>query len=145
MLDPCIVLWRKQDNWKLEISSHLNICPDISGFMYLLKESGFVEGRKHSQAFVQPHNKWWAAKGGKLGLELCPPRQNKMVSASAAPPLKSNAGFNEHTLSTLGAKRKPWDTICLCLSALAACIFFLPHSKGSYLELLFVTPLQTQG
>lgn len=69
-----------------------------------------------------------------------------MVSAGPVPPLKSNAGFNEHTLSVLGAKRKPWDTICLCLSVLAAFIFFpLPHSKGSYLELLFVTPLQTQG
>lgn len=69
-----------------------------------------------------------------------------MVSAGPGAPLKSSAGFNEHTLSILRAKRKPWDTICLCLSVLAACIFFfLPHSKGSYLELLFATPLQTQG
>lgn len=56
--------------------------------MYLLRESGFVEGRKHSQAFVEPHNKWWVTKGGKLGLELCPPRLNKMVSAGPAPCLK---------------------------------------------------------
>lgn len=92
--------------------------------MYLLRESGFVEGRKHSQAFVEPHNKWWVTKGGKLGLELCSPRLNKMVSAGPATSLKSNAGFNEHTLSILGAERKPWDTICLCLSVLAAFIFF---------------------
>lgn len=111
---------RTTESWKF----HLNTCPDISGFMYLLKESGFLEGRKHSQAFVEPHNKWRVAKGGQLGLELCPPRLNKMVSAGPVPPLKSNAGFNEHTLSVLGAKRKPWDTICLCLSVLATFIFF---------------------
>lgn len=45
---------RTTESWKF----HLNTCPDTGGFMYLLKESGFVEGRKHSQAFVEPHNKW---------------------------------------------------------------------------------------
>lgn len=61
-----------------------------------------------------------------------------MVSAGPGPPLKSSAGFNEHTLSVLRAERKPWDTICLCLSVLAAFIFFFPSPQQRELFRTFI-------
>lgn len=46
--------------------------------MDLFKVPGFC-GRKYSQSFVKSHNRLCVAKRSKLGIELSPPRLNKMV------------------------------------------------------------------